>query len=86
MRWQKVKNKLYITHYFTQDDLSWADLIVFAEQIHYTVVEEHLVEKDYPPGYLSSKSCILNLGEYKQGCLQEDYITKAHVKLKNQLQ
>ena len=65
------------THYLTLGDIDWADFIVFAEDIHRDVVK-----RDF--GYECiqfKKSDILNLGEYTKGNVEEDYLTRAELKL-----
>lgn len=67
------------THYLTIEDVDWADLIVYAEDIHYAItVRDFKVE--YKP-YIT-----LNLGEYKQGQIREDYLMRVEEKLKTYLQ
>jgi len=84
------------THYLTQEDLDWADLVVFAEDIHWQVVSTNFPDF-YPKHYEESedrsafeelfnskkfkKMIILNCGNYEQGCVGDDYILKAEVKL-----
>ena len=70
-------NKYFTTikgnHYLTVEDIKWAELIVYAEDIHYTVTD-----RDFKETKVGFKDCIvLNLGEYKQGQIGEDYLLKA---------
>lgn len=80
------------THYLSQEDLDWADWVVFAEDIHFDVTVRNFslskhrfigekIGKSHPP--IISNYTILNCGEYKQGCVGDDYILKAEEKLKN---
>lgn len=83
------------THYLMQEDLDWADLVVFAEDIHCEVTKknfslgkhikigEKIGKHHLPPIILSY--VILNCGEYAQGCVNDDYLTKAEEKLKTYL-
>ena len=70
------------THYLTEDDIKWADKIIFAEQIHYDVFIRNF---GWVSEGLGSRSFILNAGEYKQGCVGEDYLTKAEFAIKKWL-
>lgn len=72
------------THYLTQEDIDWADLIVYAEDIHYKVVRRDF---DMTKKEMSDKdTCILNLGEYTQGQVGEDYLLKAEFILKKTIE
>lgn len=63
------------THYLTQEDIDWSDMIVFAENIHKVLtINKHIIP------HLNWIS--LNLGNYQQGCIGEDYLLKAEEKLK----
>lgn len=84
------------THYLKQEDLDWADLVVFAEEIHWDVVS-----KNFPSFYPKAirnvndiddnrnnldtikKIVVLNCGNYEQGCVGDDYLTKAEYKLRD---
>ena len=66
------------THYLTLDDIAWATLIVYAEQIHYIVADRDFNGAVKP-------SLVLALGEYKQGQIGEDYLMAAEHKVKNYL-
>lgn len=66
------------THYLTDEDIQWADLIVYAENIHLEVIQKKF---SVPTKHLVN-GVILNCGEYSQGCIGEDYLTKAEEKLK----
>lgn len=67
------------THYLTEADLAWADLVVYCEYIHNSIVN-----RDFNQGLIYG-FVILNLGEYKQGQVGEDYLTKAELILSNYL-
>ena len=67
------------THYLTAEDIEWAELIVYAEEIHYVVANRDFTAT----GVWLKDSLNLNLGEYKQGQIGEDYLLKAESKLKN---
>lgn len=60
------------THYITQEDIDWSELIVFAEMIHCTVTQNNF-KLDVSKKHLIT----LGYGEYKQGCVGEDYLLKA---------
>lgn len=71
--------KKHGTHLVTQEDISWADLIVYAEDIHSSIVNSK-----FQTG--ATDWVILNCGEYKSdSCIGEDYCTKAQVKLSHYL-
>lgn len=72
--------KLHGTHLITKEDLDWADLVVYAENIHF-----HYVISKY--GSVSKRQdVILNCGEYKpDSCLADDYLQNADVKLSHYL-
>ena len=67
------------TTYLSQEALDWADLIVFAEPIHHQVASKNfeLGDKQY---------IVLSCGEFAQGCLNDDYLTKAEEILKPYLE
>lgn len=67
------------THYITQEDINWADFVVYAEDIHHTKVLERMI---IPP---AQAFIILNCGEYEKGSVNEDYIKRAESKLKSYL-
>jgi len=86
------------THYLTQEDLDWADLVVFAEEIHWEVVSKNFL--DFYPKHDNSfsdaedndnekatpvfkKIVLLDCGNYEKGCVGDDYILKAEYKLKD---
>lgn len=96
------------THLITVDDVFWADLIVFAEDVHLKVTCDrfggHTPIPNGNPRHKGSivfgqspsdkgliklekhaKFIVLNCGEYKQGCIGEDYLTKAEMLLKELL-
>lgn len=67
------------THLVTQEDLDWADLIVYAEDVHSSVVNSK-----FNTG--ATDWVILNCGEYKSdSCISDDYLMKSHVKLSHYL-
>jgi predicted protein tyrosine phosphatase len=71
------------THYLTQEDIDWADLMVYAEDIHYNVVRRDF---DMRQKELSDNDTyILNLGEYAQGQVGEDYLLRAEFNLEELL-
>ena len=67
------------TTYLSQDALDWADLIVFAEPIHHQVASKNFELEN-------KQHVILSCGEYAQGCLNDDYLTKAEEILKPYLE
>ena len=67
------------THYLTQHDLTWADIVVYAEQIHFEIVNRDFRTVNY------KDSINLDLGEYKQGQIGEDYLLKADAILRPHL-
>ncbi len=85
------------THLITEDDIKWCDLLVLAEDVHLKVIcERFKAHTPIPNGYrhdrgsivfndeeieLNRKFIVLNCGEYKQGCIGEDYLTKAEMVL-----
>lgn len=70
------------THYLTNEDIDWAELIIYAEDIHYDVACKNFKEETN----ICLKDCItLNLGEYKQGQIGEDYLMKAEKKIEKHL-
>lgn len=69
------------TTYITVDLINWADIVVYAEQIHYDIAC-----RDIPDRGVGFKDClVLGLGEYKQGQIGEDYLIKADMRLKTHL-
>lgn len=66
------------THYLTSQDINWADLIVYAEEIHRQIVTSKF--KDAGLGRVATIA--LNLGEYTKGDINQDYLYKAYYKLK----
>lgn len=69
------------THYLTAEDIEWAELIVYAEDIHYA-----LMSRDFPNVEIGNRErIVLRLGEYKQGQVGEDYLLKAEIILKNHI-
>ncbi len=67
--------KKHGTCLLTQEDLDSAELIVYVEDIHYSVVSGK-----FKTG--NTEHVILNCGEYKpESSLADDFIQKAHVKL-----
>jgi len=69
------------THYLTIEDIEWANLIVYAEPIHYTIAD-----RDFKATKVGFKDCLtLNLGEYTQGHVGEDYLLRALVQIEKHL-
>jgi predicted protein tyrosine phosphatase len=70
------------TQYLTLEMLQESDVIVFAEKIH-----GEIVLRDFPEfGKDETKKeciCILGIGEYEQGKVNDDYLMKADLKLKS---
>ena len=65
------------THYLTQEDIEWADLIVYAENIHRDVVG-----RNYKlPDRHEMICAILNCGEYERGSVGSEYLACAEAKL-----
>jgi predicted protein tyrosine phosphatase len=63
------------THYMCQEDADWADWVIFAEQIHRDIFfKAFYPSKDH--GYEYDWVC-LNLGEYVQGAINDEYLQKA---------
>lgn len=87
-------NKYYCgikgTHLINEDDIKWADYMVFCEDVHLKVVSERFggnysgsdIEFKEPINK-HNKQITLNCGNYEQGCIGEDYLTKAEMVLKN---
>ena len=84
------------THLISKEDIEWADLIILAEDVHLKVVKERfngttnvLWSGNISFGWFDnngkfekhSKFIVLNCGEYTQGCIGEDYLTKAEMVL-----
>lgn len=80
------------THYLTEADVKWCDLIFFAEQVHYDIFVrdfDKLVNTGYIYEYAQNAHFekklapwrkgwrILNCGHYEQGCVNDDYLAKA---------
>jgi len=70
------------TNYISQEDIDWCDVIAYAEDIH-----KEAVEMKFPSAKLEAmeklRQCIvLNCGDYRQGCIGEDWLTRAEEKLK----
>ena len=69
------------THYITVNDICWADIIVYAEDVHYDVACDK-----FPETEVEFKDClVLRLGEYREGQLGEDYLMAADGKLSKHL-
>lgn len=60
------------THYLTESDIEWAELIVFAAKIHLQVVN-----RDFNPLRSSQAFLILDLGNYKPGEVSDLYLDQA---------
>lgn len=71
------------THYLTDEDIQWANIIFFVEQIHYTCAW-----RDFPLIQSFNKALMktLDCGEYRDGTIGEDYLLKAHLFLSPTLQ
>lgn len=65
------------THYITIEDLFWSDFVVYAEKIHKKRTAEIIL-----PSKVSKPHVVLECGEYKQGCVGDDYIVRAEEKIK----
>ena len=68
------------TNYLTYEMLREANVVVFAEDIHASVVK-----RDFPDivqDRVRRSILTLNLGDYEQGSIGEEYLTKAYLKLK----
>ena len=77
------------THYLTQEDWTWANLIVFCEEIHKTVAcSMGLIgaTSSFKDGKYDRCQTVLACGEYAQGCIGDDYLQKADLKLKSFLE
>lgn len=70
------------THYITKEDIDWCDLIVYAEDVHREVIRIKFDTTKLDAMEKMKRSVILNCGEYTQGCIGEDWLTKAEEKLK----
>jgi len=64
------------THLIEWQDLIWANLVVYAEDIHKRRTIELIA-----PSIIPKPHVVLNCGEYKQGHIGEDYIAKAEDKI-----
>jgi predicted protein tyrosine phosphatase len=73
--------KKHGTHYLTQEDWEWSELRVFAEKHHIDIAMRDFWEKAMAGKYIK----ILSLGEYKEGCIGEDYLVRAEELLKSLL-
>lgn len=73
------------THYVTEEDIDWCDLIVYAEDIHKDVIYMKFDKTKLEAMEKRKKSIVLNCGEYTQGCIGEDWLTRAEEKLKSYL-
>jgi predicted protein tyrosine phosphatase len=69
------------THLITLEDVNWSDVIVFCEDIH-EVVTKRMFGLMYDH---LGPTVILNLGEYKQGDVGEDYLMRAEERLRDTL-
>jgi len=68
------------THYITKEDVEWADILVFAEDVHY----ERAAEITGIELVMSKKSITLGLGDYDESNMQE-YCVQAEVLIKKSL-
>lgn len=64
------------THYLTQKDMDWADLIVFAESKHLTFTDRDFCISP------SQATFVLDCGNYLKGNIHQGYINCAEQKLK----
>jgi predicted protein tyrosine phosphatase len=86
------------THLIDENDIHWADVLVFAEDVHLKVVSERFKasynndkiifdvkyqDKNIPQIGKSCKYIVLNCGDYTQGAIGEDYLTKAEIVLRD---
>jgi len=74
------------THYIELDDMKWADLIIYAEQIHLerttNLFYGEFISRKIP-ALRDNNFLVLNCGEYKPDSpLGEDYLTKAEDKIR----
>lgn len=60
------------THYLTEEDIEWADLIVFAEKIHLQIAQQKF--KPFSP---NQAFLILELGDYTKGNINNAYLIGA---------
>lgn len=70
------------THYITLEDIDWCDVIVYAENIHQDVVKAKFDSIKLQAMEKLKRTIVLNCGEYTQGCIGEDWLTRAEEKLK----
>ncbi len=59
------------THLITQEDVFWADMLVFCEDIH-----RQVCLRDYQLNHNTAFLC-LELGDYKQGDISQAYLEAA---------
>ncbi len=84
------------TNLITEKDIRWADTIICAEDVHADVICTkfdlmggsrygyfEMIRNEITVFY--KPALILNCGEYTQGCIGEDYLTKSEYKLKKHL-
>lgn len=83
------------THYLTEEDVEWADTIVFAEPVHKEIFnrdfpkykaicvgDSYRILNKLPTALLYCQWIILSCGEYTQGAVGDDYLMKADLKIK----
>ena len=78
------------THLVTKEDIEWADILVFAEDIHFKIVKEKFDGDCISNEILIFSKLqnyrklftILNSGDYQQGDVSEEYLTKSEYKIK----
>lgn len=87
------------THLLTTEDLNWADLLVFAEEVHFNKViglevvqpclyNHDLIEFSGAKFDFEQKNrtyVILKLGKYEKGNINQEYLSKAESILKRYL-
>jgi predicted protein tyrosine phosphatase len=68
------------SHYATQEDIDWADVIICAEQVHWDVLNLNFEMNNKPRK--AASLLILDCGEYRTDRpIDEDYINRAEVKM-----
>ena len=65
--------------------IEWANVIVYAEDVHYKLVRNLFPQYTGTPASMkldNKKEIVLNIGDYRpkqEGWLDEEYLTKAHL-------
>jgi predicted protein tyrosine phosphatase len=65
------------THYLTQEDIEWSDLIVYAEDVHRAIVDRDFILSDRHEMICA----MLNCGHYERGGAGTEYLACAELKL-----